>query len=64
LRAINAAMRTVIVIFVLALLTIVGEIYSDAVLTSGQVAHQDMPDAVTTAVAHGIAQGKHSHPGV
>jgi hypothetical protein len=57
-------MRTVTVIFILALLTIAGEIYSDAVLTSGQVVHQDAPDAVTTAVAHATALGKPGHHGV
>jgi hypothetical protein len=57
-------MRTVIVIFVLALLTIAGEIYSDAVLTRGQVAHQEAPDAVSTAVAHATALGRTGHHGV
>lgn len=57
-------MRTVIVIFLLALLTIAGEIYSDAVLTSGQVAHQETPDAVSSAVAHATALGKPGHHGV
>jgi hypothetical protein len=64
LRAINAAMRTVVVIFVLALLTIAGEIYSDAVLTRGQVAHEAAPDPVAMAVAHAIPHGKISHNGV
>lgn len=57
-------MRTVFVIFVLALLTIAGEIYSDAVLTSGQVAHVAVPDPVTIAIAHGTPHGKLGHHGV
>jgi hypothetical protein len=64
LRAMNAAMKTVFVIFVLALLTIAGEIYSDAVMTSGQVANVAVPDPVTIAVAHGTPHGKLSHNGV
>jgi hypothetical protein len=46
-------MRTVTVIFFLALLAIAGEIYSDALLRSGVVSHA-APDPVTMAVAHGI----------
>ena len=38
--------------FVLALITIVSEIYSDAVLTSGQVA-AGAPDLASSAVVHG-----------
>jgi hypothetical protein len=49
----NAIMRTVTVIFVLALLTVAGEIYSDAVLRSGEVPHA-APDLASIAVAHGI----------
>jgi hypothetical protein len=60
----NTAMKTVFVIFVLALLTIAGAFYSDAVLTSGQVAQGAAPDPVTTAVAHGITHEKPSHNGV
>jgi hypothetical protein len=60
----NTAMRTVFVIFALALLTIAGEVYSDAVLTSGQVAHVAVPDPVTIAVAHGVPHDKLSHHGV
>jgi hypothetical protein len=64
LRAMNTVMKTVFVIFVLALLTIAGEIYSDTVLTSGQVAHVAVPDPVTIAVAHGTPREKLSHHGV
>ena len=61
----NAAMRTVFVIFVLALLTIAGEVYSDAKLTSDQVAHVAVPDPVTIAIAHGVPHDKQpSHHGV
>jgi hypothetical protein len=44
-------MRTLVVIFVLALITLAGEIYSDAILTGGQV----MPaasDPIALAVGH------------
>ncbi len=54
----NAVMKTVVVIFALALLTIAGAVYSDTVLTSGQVAHDAAPDPVTIAVAHGTPHGK------
>ena len=61
----NAVMRTVFVIFVLALLTIAGEVYSDAALTSDQVAHVAVPDPVTIAIAHGVPHDKQaSHHGV
>jgi hypothetical protein len=46
-------MRTVVVIFVLALITIAFEVYSDAAgLTS--VSHTARPDPVTPAIAHGL----------
>ena len=51
-------MRTVIVIFVMALLTIAGEIYSDFVLTRDEIAHTSEPDPATVAVAHAA---KHGH---
>jgi hypothetical protein len=40
-------MRTIAVIFVLALITIAGGIYSDAVLTSEQVGPATAPDPAT-----------------
>jgi hypothetical protein len=45
-------MRTVVVIFVLALITIAFEIYSEAGLTS--VSQPTHPDPVTLAIAHGL----------
>jgi hypothetical protein len=45
-------MRTVVIIFVLALITIAFEVYSDAGLTS--VSHTARPDLVTPAIAHGL----------
>ena len=51
--ATDGTMRTVVVIFVLALITIAFEVYSDAAgLTS--VAHTARPDPVTLAIAHGL----------
>jgi chaperone required for assembly of F1-ATPase len=44
---------TLTVIFILALLTVAGEIYSDTLLRSGEISHA-APDPVTIAVAHGI----------
>jgi hypothetical protein len=57
LRANNAVMKTVIVIFVLALLTITGEIYSDFVLTRDDVSRTATPDPATVAVAHAVKHG-------
>jgi hypothetical protein len=54
-------MRTIAVIFVLALVTIAGGIYSDAVLTSGQVRPAAAPDSATVAIAH-AARGSASSP--
>jgi len=44
--------KTIAVIFILALMAIAGEIYSDAVLTSGQVL-PGAPEAAALAIAHG-----------
>jgi len=52
----NPTMRTVAVIFVLALITIAFEIYSDAALTSAEVSHTAAPDPATAAIAHGLKQ--------
>jgi hypothetical protein len=49
-RAGLCAMRTLAVIFALALIAIAGGFYSDAVLMSGRAPHAD-PDPVTLAVA-------------
>jgi hypothetical protein len=50
----NPIMRTVAVIFALALITIAFEIYSDATLTSAEVSHTAAPDPATVAVAHAV----------
>jgi hypothetical protein len=47
-------MRTIAVIFVLALIAIAGEIYSDTVLTREETAHTAVPDPATEAIAHGL----------
>jgi hypothetical protein len=46
-------MRTIGAIFVLALVTIALEVYSDATLTRAKVSHTAAPDAATAAIAHG-----------
>jgi hypothetical protein len=51
----NLIMRTVAVIFVLALITIAFEIYSDAALTSAEVSHTAAP--ARAAIAHGLKHG-------
>jgi hypothetical protein len=50
-------MKTITVIFVLALITIAFEIYSDAALTSTEVSHTSAPDPVKTVVAHALKRG-------
>jgi hypothetical protein len=50
-------MKTMTVIFVLALIAIAFEIYSDAALTSAEVSHTSAPDPVTTAVGHALRRG-------
>jgi len=48
-------MKTFVVVFVLALITIAFEVYSDASLTSASVSHAtSAPDPATVAVAHGL----------
>jgi hypothetical protein len=47
-------MRTIAVIFVLALIAIAVEIYSDIALTRDEAAHTAPPDPATAAVAHGL----------
>jgi hypothetical protein len=49
-------MRAVFVIFILALITAAGEIYSDAVLTTGQIAPAS-PDPATAAVGRAVKPG-------
>jgi hypothetical protein len=53
----NLTMRTLAVIFVLALITIAFEIYSDAALTSAEVSHTAAPDPATVAVAYAVKRG-------
>jgi hypothetical protein len=47
-------MRTIAAIFILALIAIAAEIYSDAVLTREEAAHTAVPDPATAAIAHGL----------
>jgi hypothetical protein len=47
-------MRTFIVVFVLALITIAFEVYSDAALTSGNIAPHAAQDPTALAVVHGL----------
>jgi hypothetical protein len=49
-------MRTVVVIFILAWITIAGEIYSDAALTSGKPSHTAAP-VLRQQLAHGLKHG-------
>src|ERR1700730_814113 len=56
-----ATMRTLAVIFVLALIAIAGGICSDAVLTSGTAPHAD-PDPVALAVAHAVKSRPERRP--
>jgi hypothetical protein len=46
-------MRTFVAVFVLALITIAFEVYSDVQLTSGEVPYA-APDRATVAIAHGL----------
>jgi hypothetical protein len=46
-------MRTIGAIFVLALVTIALEVYSDAALTTAEVSRPAAPDPATVAIAHG-----------
>jgi hypothetical protein len=47
-------MKTMVVVFALALITIAFEAYSDASLTSADVSHTTAPDPATIAIAHGV----------
>ena len=53
----NPTMRTVAVIFALALISIAFEIYSDAALTSAEVSHTAAPVPATVAMSHGLKHG-------
>jgi len=50
-------MRTFTVVFVLALITIAFEVYSDAALTSGNIAPRAAPDPTAWAVYHSLKHG-------
>jgi hypothetical protein len=54
-------MRTLAVIFVLALIAIAGGICSDAVLMSGRAPRAE-PDPVSSAVAHAVKSRPESRP--
>ena len=56
-----ATMRTLAVIFVLALIAIAGGIYSDAVVMSGRAPHAD-PAPASWAVAHAVKSRRESRP--
>jgi hypothetical protein len=47
-------MRTIAAIFILALIAIAAEIYSDTVLTREEATHTAVPDPATEAIAHGL----------
>jgi hypothetical protein len=49
-------MSTIFVVVMLALLTIVFEIYSEAALMGGAAPHAQ-PDPTTLAIAHGLKRG-------
>ena len=49
----HGPMKTFVVVFVLALITIAFEVYSDASLTSANVSAR-APDPATVAIAHGL----------
>jgi hypothetical protein len=57
-------MKTMVVVFALALITIAFEVYSDASLTSADISHTTAPDPATIAIAHGVQRGwaGESHP--
>ena len=46
-------MRTLVVVFALALIAIAFEVYSDAALTRAEVPHA-APDPATMAIVHGL----------
>jgi hypothetical protein len=50
-------MKTVFFVFVLALITIAFEVYSDAVLTSAEISHTAAPDPAIVAIMHGLKDG-------
>jgi hypothetical protein len=55
-RRYTRAMRTLVIVFVLALISIAFEVYSDAAMTSAEIRH-GAPDPVTVAIVHGLKRG-------
>jgi hypothetical protein len=53
----KAAVKTLAVIFVLAVITVAFEIFSDAALTSAEISHTAAPDPATSAITHGLKRG-------
>jgi hypothetical protein len=51
----SGTIRTLVVVFVLALISIAFEVYSDAAMTSAEIRHG--PDPATMAIAHGLKRG-------
>jgi hypothetical protein len=56
LASTNESMKTFVAVFVLALITIAFEVYSDAQLTSAEIPHA-APDPASVAIAHGPKGG-------
>ena len=56
LASTNEIMKTFVAVFVLALITIAFEVYSDATLRSAEVPHA-APDPASVAIAHGPKGG-------
>jgi hypothetical protein len=50
-------MRAIFIAFVLALIAIAFEVYSDAALTSAVASHTAAPDPATAAITHGLKHG-------
>ena len=53
----NPTMKTMAVIFALALMTIAFEVYSDVALTSAEVSQTAAPDPAAAAIAHALKRG-------
>jgi len=56
LASTNQTMRTFVAVFVLALITIAFEVYSDAALMSAEIPHA-APDPASVAIGHGSKGG-------
>jgi hypothetical protein len=55
--ATNGTMRPAFLVFVLALIAIAFEVYSDAAFTSAEVSHAAVLDTATWAIVHGLKRG-------